>query len=168
MIKKLKNSEFVKSILVLAGGNTIAQLISFLSLPVLQRWFYGPSEFGLLAIYNSIATILIAISTLKLEYAIVLAKSEENAISIRKLTTRIVRYFSLTILVVIILFGSSISEFLGNDKILIYLYLIPLNILFAGTYEAYNYWYNFKKEYRLLASSKVAQTSIAEFFKYLV
>lgn len=166
MLGRIKNSEFAKSVLVLAGGNTIAQLISFLSLPILQRWFYSPSEFGLLAIYNSVATILIAIATLKLEYAIILAKSNEEAIAIRKVTTRTVRYFSLFTLSLIVAFGLFIDNFANNNQIYIYFYLIPINMLFAGTYEAYNYWYNYRKEYKILAVSKIVQTTVAEFFKY--
>lgn len=167
MIKKVKSSSFIGSILVLVGGNTIAQLISFISLPILQRWFYNPAEFGLLAVYNSITTVLIALSTIKLEYAIILSKSEENSIAIRNLTTKIVRYFSFFVFVIIIIWGSTISRYLGFDQIGFYLYLIPINILFAGTYEAYNYWYNYKKDYKTIAVSKIIQSSIAELFKYL-
>lgn len=59
-------------------GNGVAQSFQFLSVLVLSR-IYLPSDFGLLAQVQSIATVMAIISTLQLHLTIPLSKSAEEA-----------------------------------------------------------------------------------------
>ena len=47
---------FVRSVLTLASGTAVAQLLLALAVPVLAR-LYTPAEYGVLAVYSSILTV---------------------------------------------------------------------------------------------------------------
>jgi O-antigen/teichoic acid export membrane protein len=66
-----KKSEFRKHVLTLLTGTTIAQAIPVAISPILTR-IYSPEDFGLLAIYISIVTILATVITGAYDFAIVL------------------------------------------------------------------------------------------------
>ena len=77
----LSNGEFTRNVITLVKGTTIAQAIPILISPILTR-IYSPSEFGILAIYISLLSILSVISTGKYELAIMLPDDEEEAIQL--------------------------------------------------------------------------------------
>ena len=63
-------SELVRNILILMTGSTIAQAIPIAISPLLTR-LYTPEDFGILALYISIASILAVIISMRYEIAIV-------------------------------------------------------------------------------------------------
>ena len=50
MINKIRQNEFLKNMMMLLSGSALAQVIPFLLLPILQKWFYSPAQFGELAL----------------------------------------------------------------------------------------------------------------------
>jgi len=64
--------------LKIGSGTLMAQLISFLFLPVITR-IYIPDEYGKLSIFLSLAFILIPLATLKLDIILVVVKNEDEA-----------------------------------------------------------------------------------------
>ncbi|OYT10601.1 MAG: hypothetical protein B6I18_08235 [Bacteroidetes bacterium 4572_112] len=71
MTKEPSNNEFWKNVATLLSASVLAQAIPFLLLPILQKWFFGPSDFGVLAIYTSVSLLLAGIASFKYELAIV-------------------------------------------------------------------------------------------------
>ena len=82
MLKKYLKSEFLRNVIILISSSGISQIIPFLTLPVLQKYFYSPENFGLLAIYVSVSLTLVKFSTFSYEFAIVKQKTEKDALSI--------------------------------------------------------------------------------------
>jgi O-antigen/teichoic acid export membrane protein len=76
----LKNN-FIKNILILATGTAFSQIIIFISLPIITR-LYSVNEFGILSLFIAIVAIISLISSLRYESAIMLPKSEKNALSL--------------------------------------------------------------------------------------
>ena len=86
MLDKLKEmlnlkSEFSKNVLTLVTGTTIAQSIPIAISPILTR-IYTPEDFGVLALFISITTILGTIANGRYELAIVLPKRDNNALEL--------------------------------------------------------------------------------------
>jgi O-antigen/teichoic acid export membrane protein len=138
-------------------GATIAQAIPIAISPILTR-IYTPEDFGIFALYMSIASILSIVATGGYEHAIMLPKKNEDAMNIVVLSITISFFISFISLIIIFIFNTQITSFLGNPEISSWLYFIPITVLLTGIYQSFNYWSNRKKEYKGLATSKVIQS----------
>ncbi|MBD3789218.1 MAG: oligosaccharide flippase family protein [Campylobacterales bacterium] len=161
MIRKLKpKSEFSRNVLTLMTGTTIAQAIPIAISPILTR-IYSPKEFGIFALYTSIASIIALIAGGRYEQAIMLPKKEGDAMNILVLSTVLSIIVSLVSLIIVSVFNTQITNLLGNPEISNWLYFIPLTVLLTGMYQSFNYWSNRKKHYKRLATSRVVQSTTA-------
>ncbi len=71
MIHRLKpKSEFSRNVLTLITGTSIAQAIPIAISPILTR-LYTPEDFGVLALYIAIFSIISVIATLRYEFGVV-------------------------------------------------------------------------------------------------
>ena len=75
-------SKFSRNVMVLTTGTALSQLIPFIVLPILQKYFYGPADFALLASFVYFSEMLGVIGTLKLEYAIVAQRAQQDAVTL--------------------------------------------------------------------------------------
>lgn len=162
MINRIIYNEFWKNIATLLSASLFAQLIPFIALPVLQKWFFSPSDFGLLAIYTSVSLLLASISAFKYELAIVNADTEEESQKIFKGSIIIVLIFTLIISIALTIFKTQIADLFNINKLGNYILLIPLSVLFVGIYEVLNYWNNRKKDFNSIASSKISKAISSE------
>jgi O-antigen/teichoic acid export membrane protein len=159
MLNKLKpKSEFSRNVLTLMTGTTIAQAIPIAISPILTR-IYTPEDFGLFALYTSIASILGVVATGRYELAIMFPKKDENAANIVILSIIISFFISLILLIFIFIFNAQITNILGNQDISLWLYFIPITVVLTGIYQSFNYWSNRKKQYKRLSISRVIQSS---------
>jgi len=158
MIKRLKpKSEFSRNVLTLMTGTTIAQAIPVGISPILTR-IYTPEDFGLLALYMAIATIIAVIATGRYELAIMLPKKDEDAVHILLLSLMITVVISLISFLIAFFFNPQITKILGNQEISRWIYLVPGSILLIGFYNSLTYWTNRKKSYKKMAQNKVIQS----------
>ena len=163
---KAKN-EFARNVLTLMMGTTIAQAIPIAISPILTR-IYSPKDFGLCALFMSITSLISVSATARYELAILLPKSEEEAINIVSLSMIFAILISLISLLVIFIFKAKIVDFFNNPEVSNWLYLIPLSVLLTGFYQSFNYWTNRKKNYKRLASNRVAQTTSTATANFLI
>ena len=160
MLNKLKpKSEFSRNVLTLMTGTTIAQAIPIAISPILTR-IYTPEDFGLFALYISIALLFATAATGRYELAIMLPKKESDAVNIVFLSLLITLIITLLTLFIVFFFNQSITNILGNQDISSWLYFIPFTVFFMGLYQSLNYWNNRKKEYKRLAISRVVQSGV--------
>ncbi len=150
-------SEFTRNVLTLMTGTTIAQAIPIAISPILTR-LYTPEDFGVFALYMSVASILSVVATGRYELAIMLPKKDEDAINIVAISILISFLVSFIALLIIFFFNAQITTLLGNSKISSWLYFIPITIVLTGIYQSFNYWSNRKKQYKRLATSRVIQS----------
>jgi len=155
-----RKSEFTRNVLTLMTGTAIAQAIPIAISPILTR-IYSPEEFGIFALYLSVASIPAIIATGRYELAIMLPKKDEDAIYITLASIGISFFVSLIVLFIVSAFNTEIAVLLDNTEISKWLYFIPITVFFTGVYKSINFWFNRKKEYKNIATSKVYQSSIA-------
>ena len=158
MLNKLKpKSEFSRNVLTLMTGTTIAQAIPIAISPILTR-IYSPEDFGLFALYMSIVSMIAVIATGRYELAIMLPEKEEDAINIMALSIAITLFVSFITFLIILFFNTRITSYLNNQEISNWLYLVPFSILISGIYVNLNYFYNRKKQYKILATNRILQS----------
>lgn len=168
--KKFKNiiskSDFLKNLLTLLSGTSIAQAIPVLLSPVLTR-LYTPKDFGVLAVFISLSSIFGTIANLRYELAVLLPKKKIEALSLVYLGSILSSILSILLLIFFILFHDTVLVWLKDDSLTHWLYFIPLVVFFAGLYNMLNYYNTRIREYKSIAVSKISK-SVSMVFIQLV
>ena len=160
MLKKLiPKSEFSRNVLTLMTGTTIAQAIPIAISPILTR-LYSPEDFGVYALYMSIASIASLIATGRYELAIMLPRKDEDAINVFALGFIITTMVSLTLLILIIVFNNFFVKLLENNKMSFWLYFIPLTVFLTGIWNIINYFNNRKKQYKDIRNATITKSIV--------
>lgn len=149
--------EFLKNVATLVSGTTFVQIIAILIYPVLSR-IYTPEDFGLFGLYLSIISITAILATAKYEMAIMLPEKEDDAVNLLGLSISVSVTISLFLMVIILLFNRSISLLLGNETIAPWLYIVPFSTLMVGLFQAFKFYANRNKKYRLITGANVGQS----------
>jgi len=158
LLNKLKpKSEFSRNVLTLMTGTTIAQAIPIAISPILTR-IYSPEDFGVFALYIAIVNFIAIIATARYELAIVLPKKDEDAINILALSLIIVATIVAVLFLAILFFKEELLLLLNAKKIGNLLYLVPISILVAGFYQAFNYWSNRKEYFSSISKAQISQS----------
>jgi O-antigen/teichoic acid export membrane protein len=155
-------SEFFKNMMTLLSGSALAQLIPFLMLPVLQKWFYSPAQFGELALYTSVTMLLAQVAALKYEFAIIKSESKREAEHVFTGAIAISLIVTIIAAIAFIWFPGFTGKLFGVEEIRAYFYLIPFSVFFFSNFETLNYWNNRSKRYKRIAIGKVVKTTAAE------
>lgn len=155
MIKKiLSKEESSRNILTLMTGTSIAQAIPIAISPLLTR-IYTPNDFGIYALFISIATIFGSIANARYEMAIMLPHKDEDALNIAALGILISTILSCALLVIVVSFNSSIATLIGNNDIGFWLYFIPLSVWLFGLFNVLKYFNLRKKNYKDIATANI-------------
>ena len=143
---------FVKNILVLAGGTASAQLINIICLPLLTR-LYTPSEFGVFAIFNAINAIVAVFCTWKYENAIIAVETELRA----KLSAILVIVLSgITATALLILAVTTITVFnIQWGDIYSLTIASYFAVIIGAWYQAYYFWNNRQLSYSCMSKARL-------------
>ncbi len=138
-------------------GTTIAQAIPIAISPILTR-IYTPEDFGVFALYIGIVNFIAVVATARYEMAIVLPKSEKEAINILALSILITLSIVFVITFIIIFLKKFILDSLNASALGYIIYLVPLSILLAGLAQSFNYWSNRKEYFKNMSNAQVSQS----------
>lgn len=141
----LRIGSYLKSILVLASGSVLAQLIVVLCAPILTRLF-SPEVMGAYTYLLSVCAIFLGIVNLRYDMSIVSEDKEENVFPLIKLATMV------GVLVTIIASVGVSIYFYESDKPLIwiaYIFTILLSYGLINVFTAYN---NRQKEFKVISN----------------
>ncbi|MEB3793035.1 lipopolysaccharide biosynthesis protein [Acinetobacter sp. IK40] len=155
---KVKSS-FARNILILLTGSSIAQAIPIAITPVLTR-LYTPNDFGVLAIFVALTTILGSIVSGRYELAIILPEDDSEALNIAAVGFLITTIISIISLFVVLIFNDQIVLLLGNVDIKYWLYLVPFSIFFIGCFNVLNYFNTRMKLYKNIAVANVNKSLV--------
>ncbi len=156
-IRNIWNSEFFRNVATLISGTSLAQVFSVVIYIILSR-IYTEEDFGVFGLYMNILNITVIFSTAKYELAILLPKSEREAVNLLGLTGLISVGVSLLLLVIVTSMNGMICSWLGSEEISIWLYFIPLSTLMVGWFTSLRNFSNRQKKYRLIAGANIGQS----------
>jgi len=160
MIANIKpKSEFGRNVLTLMTGTIVAQAIPIAISPILTR-IYTPEDFGLFALFFSILAIFSVTANARYESAVMLPVKEEDAINIFALGIIINFSLSFTLLLIVYFFNNEITTLLGDKKISIWLYFVPISLFFIGLFNILNSYNNRQKNYRDIADAIIIKSLI--------
>ncbi len=148
---------FARRIAVLVGGTGAAQGIALLAAPVLTR-LYMPGDYGILSVYVSLSSILLAIAALRFELAVPLAPDDRTAAGVTVLSLVTVGLLSTVTLVLFWLGGDAIATAVNISRLRGFLWLVPFTVLGGGVYQVLSCWAIRQGAYASLAATRVAQS----------
>lgn len=153
----LPKGSAIRHISLVAGGTTIAQGINIATMPLLSR-IYSPADFGVMAVFVSVTSILVEISGLRYHFAIPLPKHERYANALVILSFVLQALFVVFISLVLFVFGKPILSELSMDVLMPYRLLIPVGVAGMGTYLILTYWAIRKKLFSTIGRTRVTQS----------
>ncbi len=131
---KLFRSDFSKNVVTLISGTAFAQAIPILLSPLLTR-LYKPEEFGTLALFLSVSTILASFINGRYEVSIVLPNDEQDAINLVRISIFISIIFLIPISLVLFIFNDSIARLLNDNNLSSWLYLVPFSVFLISLFN---------------------------------
>lgn len=149
--------DFNRNTVILVSSTAFGQGIGILIIPILTR-LYSPEDFGVLAIYTSSLSMLLALSSMRYEWAIPIAKDEESVAHLLILCLFILIGFTFLVGFAIWLAQGKIRQWGYLSPIQPYLLLLPIGILGAGIYQILNAWAVRERDFTALAKTKIRQS----------
>jgi len=150
---------FVGNTITLMVGTIIAQIISIIISPILTR-LYTPNDFGVVALYISLSSILGILATSRYDLAIMLPKEDKDAINIAILSIIITISISIITFITVLLFKEDIAKILNSREIAEWLYLLPVSVAIIGIAAVVSCWANRKSLYPILSLNKILAAAV--------
>jgi O-antigen/teichoic acid export membrane protein len=147
---------FARHVLTIACGTLAAQLVTVAAAPVLAR-LYPPEAFGAFGALIGLGTVLGVVAGLKYELAIILEKSEADALDALRLVIAVVAAFTLVLSCGTILGGSALARLLeieGGGPILL---AGPVFALLFGCSQALSFWATRHERWAVQGQGEVAR-----------
>ncbi|MCB2173647.1 oligosaccharide flippase family protein [bacterium] len=154
----LPSNRFIRNVSILVGGSVAGQGLIVISSPLLTR-IYSPEDFGLLAIYSSLLSIIGTIASLRYQLAIPLPNSDQKAAHVVVLSLMLVFMISLLTSIIIFAVGPTILYFLNVPDFARYIWLLPLGIIALGSYQIFTYWAVRKKSFYVIAKTNLMRSA---------
>lgn len=152
--RPLVRPSFLRSVLILAGGSTIAQALPIAISPLLTR-LYTPEDFGLFALFMAIISIFGGIATGRYELAILLPDSTREALQVLVVGLLCALGTTAVLTLVVTIFGLAFSKTIGNPLIYPWLYLAPPIVLLTALFTSLTYYNNRITHYADIARANV-------------
>jgi O-antigen/teichoic acid export membrane protein len=156
MTPEFIKSDFYKNVVTLIGGTGVAQIMPLVISPVLTR-IYSPDDFGLFAYYASFIAIIGVAATGRYEMAILIPDTLKKAKNLAAFSFLIVVVITGLSFIILALFGNVILDFLSFGEFNLLSLLIPLGILFIGSFQIFIYLLNRIKNYKGIATAKITR-----------
>jgi O-antigen/teichoic acid export membrane protein len=153
----IPTGKVANAVATLAGASTAAQVISLLAVPISTR-LYTPQDYGTLAVFNSLLGIIVIIASLRYELAIPLTTENNKALEVLVLCFGLIILFIVLTCSAIWWGGDWIASVMKDRSLKPWLWLLPLGVAGAGTYQALNYWTIRRQRYTELAQTKLSQS----------
>jgi len=148
---------FIRSVAKIATGAAAAQAISMLFAPIITR-LYGPEAYGIQGAFVSATGILGTVAAMSYPIAIVLPKSDIDALWLARLSLFIGSITTGLVTVLLYFLGQEILNLLNLPEISLLMYLIPVSMFISVLSRVVGQWLIRKKAFSLTAKVTVYQS----------
>lgn len=157
-------SNVFKGMATLALGSGIARIIGIAAIPVLTR-LYSPEDFGVLAVFSAMLSILAPLLTLRYVLAIPLPRHDGMAFNLLILSAFLMLIMTLSISFLLWAFGGQLLAVFSMEELAPWWWLIALGLLASASYEMLALWATRRRNYRVIARTSVWQSAIGSIVK---
>jgi len=156
---RFSEGRFARNALIMMVGTGLAQALSIAVAPILTR-LYSPSDFGVLALYTSVSSLIGVLATGRYDTAIMLPEKDEDAMSLVAVSLSITIAVGLASLGLVICLNQPIARWLGSEEVAPWLYLIPISALVGGLYQAMYSWSIRRGQFKRVSAGKLSGASV--------
>jgi len=150
-------SAFASNVMKIASGTALGQGLVFLAMPILTRMF-TPAEFGLQGIYVAILSIVLVFSSLRLELALLIPESEQEAASLFLVGICSVCSISLIVFVLTVSFGPGLLRSIHAQELQPFLWwVLPIGVMGGGIFQVVSHWCIRTRSFKLIAKTRLVQ-----------
>lgn len=153
--EKLKNNKTLASIMTLASGSLIAQVITILVSPITTRIF-SPEELGTYTLITTAVGMFGPVICLRYDLAIVTEKTDKKALAILKLSVIISFIISLLVSIGYFIYFQLNQVYNSLTYTVVILFILLLTTGLTNALTSYN---NRNKQYKLMTSVYVIRTT---------
>jgi O-antigen/teichoic acid export membrane protein len=153
--QKVISMPFLHNVFTLMTGTALAQFIPIALSPVLTR-IYSPAAFGRLGLYMSVSMILAIAATGRYDESIILPDDDNDSLNIVILCIGVAAIFSLSLLLVLLVFHEKIVSLVKDNDLSVCLQLLPITVIFLALYQSLYSWFNRFKLYKAIALNKIS------------
>ena len=146
----------LRDVAKLMTATAVGQGVGLLAAPVLSR-VYSPEVFGVVGVFLSIASTLGVVAALRLELAVVVPRSDEEAKDVMGSAVLVIGVVTLLTAVAAFLFASPVAGLLGVPDVAPLLGWLPLYVSSLGTFQVFNYWSTRIGRFGRLASAQLTR-----------
>lgn len=154
-----KRSTFAGDVFSLVSGATFAQVLSFISAPLLSRLF-APEAYGVSALFMAITSFISVIACLRYQLSIMLPKDDKEAANLLCISVGFSILIALLIIPVIHLKKDLILQWLNAEELSSFVWLIPLMVLVSGITSAMSYWNSRTKNFKRQSATRVISSAM--------
>ena len=157
-MNKSEKNQFLKNVLTIFSGSTIAQIINFSAIIILQRYFYNPEEYAPFRLFFEYAAVFSSIAALRLESGLVLERDDNRALSLLRIC---LKYSIITSLI-----GGVVFTFYFIYELKVFQYewlliiLMPLAIFTNGMIQISQSFFTRADQFSTISASKIIHTLI--------
>jgi len=156
LFASLKQSLFLKNILIVMSGTAIAQIIAYALYPIISRLF-TPQDFGIFGSFSAVVGIIASLITLDYSQALMLPKEKSDAINLFCLS--IISAIFITLIVSIFsIIKPSVFYNLTKTRGVWLLILFILTIFMSGINYASQAWAVRSKAFKQTSASQVIRS----------
>jgi len=153
---RLQVGGVARSFVVVGGATALGQGALVLAAPVLTR-LYDPEAFGLLSVYAAVLSVLVAIASLRFDFAIPIATDPVEAAHLLILSVVISLVSSVVLAVVLLWWGVQLAAVLGAKPLVSLLWLLPIALFLASTVQALASWAVYQRAFSALGRMRAIQ-----------
>ena len=155
----MATGDFARSVATVATGTVVSQGILVLASPFLTRLF-TPEQFGALAVFAALFSIITTIASLRYEMAIPLPRNECRAAGIVTLALLcVVGVVGVTVLLVAF-YRNDVANWTRSPALSGLLWFLPASAFFGGVHKVLVFWAGRINAFSRVARSRVLQASI--------
>ncbi len=137
MTPKSGQGNFMRSAGVLAGGTALSQVVALAATPLLTRMFV-PADFGLLAVFVSLVSIVLVPASLRYEQAIPVPKENRDAAQLVLLGLLLVSLTTAVLAMVLAIGDENLFSLIDNTQLYSLRWLLLPALFGAGIYQVLN------------------------------
>ena len=155
-----------KNILTLSSASAVSQLITISGTLITARLFL-PEDFGHLAFFFSLLTILSILGTLEFQRIISITKKNEDAFVAINLVAKLLIIFGLTLFMTLFILEDLISNLIKDKIVYKWLYLLPITLFASALFQTFSLLLNRFSLYKNLALSRIFFASLIVIFNII-
>lgn len=156
LLSKIWKSSSARNVGKLLSANVFAQAIGLIVYPFLTR-MYAPEDFGLLNLFVSVGGIIVLLSTMEYQYAILLAKEQRTAVAAVQLST-VLTFLWIAVLLVLLPFGGKIAGLFHVEQNTSVMWWLPLFVAGGAGWNIVNMYLTRGKCFSQISTYKVSNT----------